>query len=135
MFRDPSQQQGVFVKPRPPRTRQPPLGDTLVVAISSIHRDETLWGTDADDFNPGRWAAGLSSSLRHPCAFLPFSMGPRNCIGERFALQEARLILAVILQRLDFSLDPSYRHAPVMAITQRPRFGMPMIVRPRCVSS
>jgi cytochrome P450 len=104
-----------------------------VIPITAIHRDPDLW-PQPDDFRPQRWEGYPSHPLpenpavRVPCSFMPFSVGPRNCVGERFALQEAKLILAVLLQRLRFEADPSYVHAPAMLITLRPSLGMPMRV-------
>lgn len=105
-------------------------GTTLVIPIAALHRDPVLW-PEPDSFKPDRWADGLTAALKHPCAYIPFSLGPRNCVGQQFALQEAKLLLAVILSRVDFSLTPDYIHQPSMAVTLRPAHGMPMQVWPR----
>jgi cytochrome P450 len=110
---------------------QPPLtvpaGTSLAIPIAVLHRDPALW-PQPDEFNPLRFEHGLNAALRHPMALIPFSAGPRNCIGAQFALLEARLILAVLLQRCSFQLAPSYVHQPQPVITLRPRHGMPMLV-------
>ena len=62
-------------------------------------------------------------------AYLPFSHGPRNCIGAQFALLEARVILAAVLVRLEWRLSPAYRHKPTSSITLHAAHGMPLLVR------
>lgn len=87
------------------------------------HRDPALWDRP-DEFDPGRFAAGVAAALRHPVAFIPFSTGPRSCIGQHFALNEARIILAVLLQRAEWRMAPSYVHAPIQMVTLTPKHGM-----------
>ncbi|RLN24398.1 cytochrome P450 72A11-like isoform X2 [Panicum miliaceum] len=77
---------------------------TFVVPIMFIHRDPALWGHDAGEFNPGRFAEGVSKACSDPGAFIPFSWGPRICIGQNFALLEAELAISMVLQRFEFEL-------------------------------
>jgi cytochrome P450 len=102
-------------------------GTSIVIPIAGIHRDPELY-PDPDVFNPLRFEHGISKACPHPFGYLPFSHGIRNCIGAQFALMEARLVLARLLQRLDFELDPSYVHQPSPFITLRPGHGMPLRV-------
>jgi cytochrome P450 len=104
-------------------------GTSVVVPIAGLHHDPELWDAP-DTFNPDRFANGLAAAVRHPMAYIPFAAGPRNCIGSQFALLEARLMLAVLLQRLAFAPSPRYEHHPEVSVTVRPKFGMPMLVSP-----
>ncbi|KAI5057311.1 hypothetical protein GOP47_0027326 [Adiantum capillus-veneris] len=104
-----------------------PRKTILLMLLIDIHCDPQLWGPDALIFNPQRFAGGISTACKTPLAFFPFSMGPRICLGQNFALLEARAILAMMLQRFRFSLSPGYKHSPVSVITVQPQHGMQII--------
>ncbi|CAI5952516.1 unnamed protein product [Closterium sp. NIES-65] len=63
-------------------------------------------------------------------AFLPFGSGPRICIGNNFALTEAKVVLAHILRQFSWRLSPAYKHSPISAVTLRASFGMHLMVEP-----
>ena len=105
-----------------------PKKTMLFIPVISIHHDPTFWGPDASEFNPQRFADGISNASTTPFSYFPFSMGPRTCLGQHFALLEARATLAMMLRRFRFSLSPGYRHAPVSVITIQPQYGMQIIV-------
>ncbi|KAK1317371.1 hypothetical protein QJS10_CPA05g00061 [Acorus calamus] len=103
--------------------------DVLVtIPLIVIHRSEKYWGADACEFNPYRFADGIAKAGNHPNALMAFSMGPRVCVGQNFAMMEAKTVLVMILQRFSFSLSPQYKHAPVDMLTLHPQFGMPVTV-------
>jgi PHYB activation tagged suppressor 1 len=106
-----------------------PEGTALAIPIATIHRDKEVWGEDANEFKPLRFEKGVTMAAKHPNALLSFSAGPRSCIGQNFAMIEAKAVIAVILQRFSFSLSPKYVHAPMDVITLRPKFGLPMILK------
>ncbi|XP_044964748.1 cytochrome P450 709B1-like [Hordeum vulgare subsp. vulgare] len=106
-----------------------PEGTVLTIPIATIHRDKEVWGEDANEFKPMRFENGVARAGKHPNALLSFSSGPRSCIGQSFAMIEAKAVIAVILQRFSFSLSPKYVHAPMDVITLRPKFGLPMILK------
>ncbi len=102
--------------------------DRTVFLISpwTLQHRPDLW-PDPSRFDPERFTA--EAEARRPRdAWIPFSDGPRVCIGAHFAQLEAPLVLATLLQRADFSLASNAEVLPDTASTLRPRGGMPMRV-------
>ena len=76
-----------------------PEGETVALPIRTIQRDER-WFDDPDEFQPDRWDGQLEKEI-HNFAYAPFGGGPRICIGNQFALLEAKVALATIGREYD----------------------------------
>lgn len=109
-----------------------PRGLSVWIPVLAIHHDEFIWGADAHEFRPERFAPGArrGSSSSGAARFLPFAAGPRNCVGQAYALFEAKVVLAMLLAEFRFAISDDYRHAPVNVLTLRPKHGVPVHLRP-----
>ncbi|HYV49475.1 MAG TPA: cytochrome P450 [Myxococcaceae bacterium] len=103
-----------------------PAGTSVVVTPLVAHRDPELF-PDPLDFRPERWRGGLDPG---PYQYFPFGAGPRMCIGAPFATQAIRILLAMMLRRFRFELQPGARvDRMVRGITLGPKHGLPMRLR------
>jgi cytochrome P450 len=104
-----------------------PVGTTILINTYAIHRREEYWPRP-NEFDYTRWlrdpVTGLKPKLAHPFCYLPFAAGPRNCIGQNFALLEAKVMLALLIQRCHFELEPGQKILPEVRITMRPKYGL-----------
>jgi cytochrome P450 len=104
-----------------------PKGITIIVNTYVLHRRSDLWPRPLE-FDYSRWMrdpkTGLKPKLPHPFAYLPFAAGPRNCIGQNFALLEAKIMLAMFIQRCDFEMVPGQKIVPDLKITMRTKYGL-----------
>ncbi len=82
-------------------------GTFTTVLIPSLHRDKTYWGDNPEEFNPDNFLPEAEAA-RPDYAYKPFGNGKRACIGRQFAIQEAVLVLAMILQRFDLFDHKNY---------------------------
>jgi cytochrome P450/NADPH-cytochrome P450 reductase len=106
-----------------------PAGTSITVLSFALHRDRSVWGPDADEFNPDHTAADRLTAIS-PNAYKPFGTGQRACIGRQFALQEAALVLGMLLQRFELIDFLDYQLHTKTRITVKPEDFF-IQVRPR----
>ena len=96
-----------------------PKGSSITALTIMLHRDPKVWGQDAEEFNPDHFQLETRASLPAN-AFKPFGSGQRACIGRQFALQEAVLVLGMLLQRFDFIDEWNYQLKIKESLTIKP---------------
>ncbi len=110
-----------------------PAGSMVLVCPYLTHRHPEFWANpeafDPERFTPERVAA------RPKYAYFPFGGGQRVCLGEKFAMLEAQLVLATLAQRFYPTLQPAFRPVPEAVASLRPRDGMPMRIQLRRAAS
>lgn len=113
----------------PVRDKQLKKGDTVVIAPWLMQRHRKWW-LDPDAFDPDRFdREETREAQKH--AYLPFSMGPRVCLGAAFALQEAVLILACLVRRYELIPVEGHVPQPVGRLTIRSENGVRILLRKR----
>jgi cytochrome P450 len=102
-----------------------PAGSVIHIILYALHRHPRLWEAP-HEFRPLRFTED-EVERRHKFAYLPFSTGPRKCIGDYFAMTEGQLILATVAQRYRLALAQGQRVGTAPLITLNPRYGMRML--------
>ncbi len=94
-----------------------PRRTVVMIAPWVLHRHHAFW-SDPGAFNPGRFMPDAPPPPRF--AFMPFGAGPRICVGAQFAMAEAVLVLAALVQRFHIGLDDTRPVVPVAVVTTQP---------------
>jgi cytochrome P450 len=105
-----------------------PRGALVMISPWVLQRHVRLW-KDPDAFNPARFLG--DAPLPHRFAYMPFGAGPRICIGAQFALTEACLVLAMMVQRFHVALADARPVLPTAVIVTQPDHAAPFRLRAR----
>ncbi|HEX7330564.1 MAG TPA: cytochrome P450, partial [Pyrinomonadaceae bacterium] len=108
-----------------------PRNSDVLVCVYTIHRHPRFWD-EPERFDPERFAQDKG---RDSCAYLPFGAGPRTCVGSRFGLMEAVLMVAMIAQRFSLRLAGDRKVEPEASLTLHPRHGLPMTLHKRLITA
>ncbi|XP_028416658.1 cytochrome P450 4F5-like isoform X2 [Dendronephthya gigantea] len=106
-----------------------PADSMIVVPIYALHRKPEYW-SDPETFNPERFLEqNRQNNPNHRYAFMPFSAGPRICVGYRFALMEIKVVLSALIRKFSFSMIPGMSFGGSMSVTYKPEPNMELLVR------
>ena len=102
---------------------------SVTVLLPALHRDKKIWGENPEVFNPDNFTPEREAALP-PNAWKPFGNGQRACLGRQFALQEAALVVGMILQRFKLIDHKRYELKIKESLTMKPD-GFKIKVKPR----
>ena len=106
-----------------------PAGAFLLAPQLIAQRDGRFFDAPLE-FRPDRWTPEFRSRIPQ-FSYYPFGGGPRRCIGDGFAMMEAKLILATLGRRWTVHHDPRHKAQVLPLISLRPKGGMPMFLERR----
>ncbi|KAI3361209.1 hypothetical protein L3Q82_013408, partial [Scortum barcoo] len=105
-----------------------PAGFCIGTSVFGIHRNSTVW-ENPHVFDPLRFQPEVASK-RSPHAFVPFSAGPRNCIGQNFAMNEMKVATALTLKRYQLIEDPTLKPKIIPRLVLRSLNGIHIKIKP-----
>jgi len=107
-----------------------PANTNIVMVSYALHRDEKSF-PNPDQFDPDRFSLA-NNQQRHPYAYVPFSAGPRNCIGQKFAMMEEKILLSTVLRKFNLQTKMKIADIPLVAeVVLKPKNGINLIVTKR----
>ncbi|KAF6240045.1 hypothetical protein HO173_001655 [Letharia columbiana] len=111
-----------------------PKGTKILLSPWAVNTATSLWGPDADKFNPDRWMGpgkANSGGAESNYAFLTFLHGPRSCIGQAFAKAEFACLMAAVVGRFEVKIaDEDFKLVIKGSITAKPKNGLTVRIKP-----
>jgi cytochrome P450 len=99
-----------------------PADSMIIIFYHGLHHNPQVW-EKPEVFDPERFTTEQIAA-RHPFAYIPFSAGPRKCVGDEFAMLEGPLSIAMILQKYNLNILPDQNFSAKMGATMRPGNGV-----------
>ncbi|KAF9107234.1 hypothetical protein BGX29_006920 [Mortierella sp. GBA35] len=117
-----------------------PKGTHIYLSTAALHKLKHVFGEDAEEFKPEQWMDPKLLTEEERCrtkfvtsdmswTYIPFFLGPRNCIGSKFAVVELKIILYYLLINLEYHPVPGFKFRKSARITLRPSPGMNLIIK------
>ncbi|XP_053378943.1 cytochrome P450 4F2-like isoform X2 [Mercenaria mercenaria] len=100
-----------------------PSGTNIIVHLYALHHNPAVWGSDFNEYRPERFLHENVEKM-DPFAFVPFSGGPRNCIGQNFAMMEMKIMIARIIHRFKIETVPGHIYRKELSVVTRSENGI-----------
>ena len=113
--------------------KEVPIGTFIDINIFNLHHNPEHW-EDPFVYNPDRF---LPERIREmdPHAFMPFSAGTRNCIGQVFAMNEIKVIVGHVLRKFEFDIDVTHDVKPCMDLVLSAKTGVRVFFKARALEN
>ncbi|KAK3092763.1 hypothetical protein FSP39_006985 [Pinctada imbricata] len=108
-----------------PDGRVIPKGVRMAVSLFALHRNPEVWH-EPEEFDPQRFS---DENMTSSSSYMPFSIGPRNCIGQLFATTQIRVVIPMIIRKYNLTLDPSRPAQPESMLILRSKNGLYLNVK------
>ena len=107
-----------------------PAGASIALMPQGLHWNPRLY-PEPHKFDPDRFLPERSAA-RHQYAYVPFSAGPRNCIGQKFAMMQLKVMTSILLRKFVFEVSPfAEKPKPTFHVVLKPVDKLNLIIKPR----
>ncbi|CAG8777890.1 19853_t:CDS:2, partial [Racocetra persica] len=105
-----------------------PKNTPIIIPIAAIHKLPTIWGSNADNFVPERWLISDLTSKINNYTYMPFITGSRSCIGNKLALVEFKILLAIYIRNFKFKMIEGFEVRKRQMIATKPYPAIELLV-------